>query len=166
MVKRNSKYNVSSNKDKRTHNGIVFDSAMEMKFYRDVVLPQVESGSIVNYELQKPYQLQPKFTYNGQPVRAIIYVADFFIEYADGRTEVIDIKGSPDSVAKLKRKMFWYAYPNLVYRWICYSKIDGGWVDYEVVHKARNERRKLKKQKLQEKKENEHGKENDSSESN
>ena len=165
-MEQRSKYNVSSNKDKRTYDGIVFDSAMEMKYYRDVVLPQAESGSIVHYELQKSYELQPKFTYYGESVRAITYVADFYIEYANGRTEVIDIKGSPDSVAKLKRKMFWFAYPDLVYRWVCYSKIDGGWVDYELVNKARAARRKLKKQKLLEKKENEHGKENDSSKSN
>ncbi len=163
MMKRTSKYNVSSNKDKRTHNGIVFDSAMEMKYYRDVVLPQAESGSITHYELQKSYELQPKFIHEGASVRAIVYVADFYIEYADGRSEVIDIKGSPDSVAKLKRKMFWYVYPDLIYRWVCYSKIDGGWVDYEVVNKARAERRKMKKQKLLEEKEIEHGKEDNSS---
>ena len=166
MIKRKSKYNVSSNKEKRTHNGIVFDSAMETKYYRDVILPLEESGSIVYYELQKPYDLQPKFVHEGETVRAIVYKADFYIEYADGRVEVIDIKGSPDSVALLKRKMFWYAYPDLTYRWVCYSKVDGGWVDYEVVNKARKERKKKKMQKLLEEKESKHGKETDSSKSN
>ena len=36
-----------------------------MKYYRDVVLPMLENGEIISYELQKPYELQPKFISNG-----------------------------------------------------------------------------------------------------
>lgn len=64
-----SKYNVSSNKERRTFGGIVFDSELEMKYYRDVVQPKVNSGEIVKYELQKKYELQPAFKYNGKSVR-------------------------------------------------------------------------------------------------
>lgn len=53
-------------------------------------------------------RLQPKYTHNGKTVLPIIYVADFYMEYADGHIEVVDTKGCPDSVAKLKRKLFWY----------------------------------------------------------
>lgn len=141
-----SKYNVSSDLDKRTCNGIVFDSVMEMKFYRDVILPQAESGSITYYELQKPYELQPKFQYEGKNVRAIVYVADFYVEYEDGRKEVIDIKGAADSLAKMKRKLMWYKYPALPYRWITYSKKWGGWVDYEFVALKRRESKRTKGQ--------------------
>ena len=116
-----SKFNVSSDKEKRTYNGIVFDSQLEMKYYRDVVLPLEESGQIKYYELQKPYELQPKFTHDGKTVQPIKYVADFYIEYADGHTEVIDTKGMPDSTALMKRKMFWYHFPDTVYKWVCYS---------------------------------------------
>ena len=42
-----SKYNVSSNKERRTFGGIVFDSELEMRYYRDVVLPLVNSGDVV-----------------------------------------------------------------------------------------------------------------------
>lgn len=35
-----TKFNVDKDKAKRTCEGIVFDSVMEMKYYRDVVLPQ------------------------------------------------------------------------------------------------------------------------------
>lgn len=53
MVKINrSKFNVDKDKSKRTHNGIVFDSVLEMKYYRDVLCPAVESGDVVSYELQ------------------------------------------------------------------------------------------------------------------
>ena len=144
-----TKFNVDKNKEKRTYDGIVFDSKMEMRYYRDVVLPQVRSGDITKYELQKQYILQPKFTYDDKVVRPIVYVADFYVEYKDGRIEVIDTKGCPDSVAKIKRKMFWYIYPDITYRWICYSKIDGneengGWCDYEHVQEQRIERKKAK----------------------
>lgn len=118
-----------------------------MRFYKEVVLPQAESGRIKNYELQKPYILQPKFTHNGQTIQPIKYVADFFIEYDDGHQEVIDTKGCPDSVAKIKRKMFLYQFPDMDYRWICYSKIDGGWCDYHYVKQQRNIRKKEKEAK-------------------
>ena len=136
-----SKYNVSD-KSKRTYDGIVFDSALEMRYYRDVLLPKVESGEIVSYELQKPYELQPRFKHDGKTVLPIKYIADFFIVYSDGREEVIDTKGKPDSVALLKRKLFWYHYPTVNYKWICYSKIDGGWCDYDYVKSQRAKRKK------------------------
>ena len=144
-----SKFNVDKDKEKRTCDGIVFDSCMEMKFYRDVVLPQKRSGIISNFELQKEYVLQPKF-HNGEKwVQPITYVADFYIEYSDGTSVVIDTKGCPDSVAKLKRKLFWYVYPNIEYKWIVYSKTDGdenndGWCEYEYVQRQRKIRKKKK----------------------
>ena len=115
-----------------------------MRYYRDVILPKVESGEVVSYELQKPYELQPKFRHNGKTVLPIKYIADFFIVYADGHEEVIDTKGKPDSVALLKRKLFWYHYPDVDYKWICYSAIDGGWCDYEYVKSQRAARKKNK----------------------
>ena len=143
-----SKFNVDKDKAKRTCNGIVFDSELEMKYYCDVVLPGVESGRIKYYELQKPYELQPKFVHDGKIVQPIKYVADFYIEYADGSSEVIDTKGIPDSTAIVKRKMFWYVYPDIKYIWITWSKIDGGWCDYEYVKQQRNLRKKNKKEHL------------------
>ena len=135
-----SKYNVDKDVSKRTYNNITFDSILEMKYYRDVLCPLVERGDVVDYELQKPYELQPKTV---QPIK---YVADFFIVYKDGHEEVIDTKGCPDSVALIKRKMFWYCYPDVDYKWICYSKIDGGWCDYTFVKKQRAERKRKKKE--------------------
>ena len=112
---------------------------------------------ITRVELQKKYILQPKFHNGKKTVQPIVYVADFFIEYSDGTVEVIDTKGCPDSVAKIKRKMFWYLYPDITYKWICYSKIDGteengGWCDYEYVQEQRKKRKKEKQ--LKEIKEN------------
>lgn len=141
-----SKYNVDKDTAKRTYNNIVFDSVLEMKYYRDVILPNVESGLIKYYELQKEYELQPKFTHNGKTVLPIKYVADFYIEYTDGHKEVIDTKGLPDSVALLKRKMYWYHYPDVDYKWITYVKKYGGWLDYDTVKKLRSQEKKSKKE--------------------
>lgn len=139
-----TKFNVDKDTEKRTFNGIVFDSILEMKYYRDVICPKVESGDIANVELQKQYELQPKFIHDGKTVHAVNYVADFVVTYKDGTVEVLDTKGCPDSVALIKRKLFWYVYPNVTYKWICYSKIDGGWCDYEYVKKKRAERKRNK----------------------
>lgn len=132
-----TKFNVDKNTEKRTYNGIVFDSILEMKYYRDVLLPKVESGEIINYVLQKPYELQPKFVHNGKAIRPIQYVADFYIVYKDGREEVIDTKGYGDQVAILKRKIFWYHYPDVDYKWVTYVKKYGGWIDYEEYKKLK-----------------------------
>lgn len=122
-----SKFNVKSDKSGRTCDGIVFDSKMEMQYYRDVVKPGLASGKIVAYEMQKKYELQPGFRRNGKAVRPVYYVADFFIVHSDGSEVVIDIKGFPTDTAKLKRKMFWYIYPDADYKWLTYKK--GCWVE-------------------------------------
>ena len=130
-----TKYNVAKDKSKRTCDGIVFDSELEMRYYRDVVIPGIADGKIVDFMLQKPYELQPKYRREkdgkGTTVRAIVYVADFWLKYKDGHTEVIDTKGCPDSVALMKRKMFDYLYPDEHLRWIVYRKGRGGWIDYD-----------------------------------
>lgn len=139
-----SKFNVDKDTEKRTCDGIVFDSILEMKYYRDVVLPKVGSGEITHYELQKKYTLQDGFIRNGKRVLPIIYVADFYIEYSDGSAQVIDIKGCPDTVAKLKRKLFWNRYPELDYVWISYIKKFGGWGEYDEFNRLRREEKKMK----------------------
>lgn len=66
-----TKFNVGKNTYDRTYNGIVFDSAVEMKYYRDVILPAVERGEIAHYEMQKKYILQPAFTRGGKKVKRL-----------------------------------------------------------------------------------------------
>lgn len=144
-MERRSKFNVGKDKGDREFDGIIFDSAIEMKYYRDVVLPAFSAGEITHFEMQKKYILQPKFKRNNKNVQPIEYKADFFIIFKDGREQVIDIKGCPDAVAKMKRKMFWFVYPNIEYLWIGYSKLDGGWVTYETIQAGRKQRKKQRK---------------------
>jgi len=147
QVRQSSKYNVTREKAERTYKGIVFDSVMEMKYFRDVVEPQYESGFIKYYERQKPYVLLNNFRRDGKFVYGITYVADFYIEYANDKTEVVDVKGCPDDVAKIKRKLFWQIYPEIDYRWVTYNKAHGGWVDYDELQKVKREEKKEKKRK-------------------
>lgn len=142
-----TKFNVDKDTEKRTCDGIVFDSVLEMKFYRDVVLPKMESGEIIYYELQKKYILQDGFVRDEKKILPITYVADFYIEYSDGHTEVIDIKGCPDTTAKIKRKLFWRKYPDVDYQWVTYVKKFGGWGNYDYFNKLRREIKRQKRSK-------------------
>ena len=142
-----SKYNVDKDTAKRTYDGITFDSILEMRYYRDVLCPLLESGDVVSYELQKPYELQPKFVHDNKNVRPITYVADFYIVFKDGSELVVDTKGCPDSVANIKRKMFWYHYPEVNYQWLTWVKKFGGWISYDECKKLRQAEKKLKKEK-------------------
>jgi hypothetical protein len=142
--KNTTKFNVSKDTAKRTYNGITFASELEMRFYRDVVLPKSQSGEIKSYQMQVAYILQPKFVYNGKTILPIEYKADFVIEDKTGHITVIDTKGRADAVAKIKRKMFHYVYPDIDYQWISESKCDGGWVDYDLLQSNRRKRRKQK----------------------
>jgi hypothetical protein len=141
-----NKYNVRLEKTNRTYDGIVFDSEIEKRYYVEVVLPMIERGEIINYELQKKYMLQPGYVKDGKRVLPIYYDADFYIVDKEGREIVIDVKGFAEPLAKIKRKMFWYLYPNIKNVWVTYSKIDGGWVTYEDREKGARARRKLKKE--------------------
>ena len=132
-----TKYNVGKDTQDRSCDGIVFDSILEMRYYRDVLRPLVESGRVVEYELQKPYELQPKFIRDGRTVHAITYVADFYMVFDDGSVKLVDVKGCPDSTAILKRKLFWYRYPHVDYEWVGFVKKFGGWLPYEQIKKMR-----------------------------
>lgn len=142
-----TKFNVDKDKAKRTWDDIVFDSQLEMRYYRDVLCPLVESGEVTKFELQKKYELQSGFSRNGKKVLPVTYVADFYMEYADGHIEVVDTKGMPDSVAKLKRKLFWFKYPDVDYKWVTYIKKYGGWLSYEQAKIMRQEEKRNKDKK-------------------
>lgn len=146
MVTR-SKFNVSSDKSKRTCDGMVFDSVLEKRYYEEVVKPGYTSGEIVKYEWQKKYDLQPGFEHEGKKYLPVTYVADFVIQYKDGHEDVIDVKGNIDNVFALKKKLLLFRYPDIHFRQIAYSKIDGGWCDQEYILQQRKIRKKKAKAK-------------------
>lgn len=145
-----SKYNVNTSekgKLNRLYKGVLYDSEMELRYLKEIIEPQIESGLILKYDRQVVYELLPSFIYKGQKFQPINYKSDFNVYYADGRVEVIDVKGLCRPMDSIKRKMLLSRYPNINFSWKCYSGVDGGWCEYEVVQKARAKRKKLKNNK-------------------
>ena len=122
---------------------ITFHSKNEAKYY--LHLKQLHTDGIVqSFEMQTKYELQPSFRKNGKLHRAITYITDFVVHYADGHTEVIDVKGMETTDFKIKKKLFEYRYPELSLKCVTYSKIDGGWIELDDLKKARAKRKKEK----------------------
>lgn len=116
----------------------------EMKMYRDCLLPQLEKGKVTKIERQVEYVLQEGFERDHVKYKPITYIADFVVTFACGRTVVFDFKGMPDNLARVKRKLFMYRYPDIPFFWAVYSRIDGGYVCYETVQRNRKQRAKVR----------------------
>ena len=132
-----SKYNAK----KVEYKGVVFDSKVECEYYQ--YLESNMNGVNYDYiELQPRYELIPKF---GKQ-RKTEYIADFALFKDDVLVEVIDVKGLPTEVAKLKAKMFRHKYPKVKLTWICKAPKYTGqeWITYEELSKVRRKRKKEK----------------------
>ena len=124
-----SKYNIDNSilgKLKRTYDGILFDSGLECRFYKEYLLPKLKKGTIKAIKRQVRYELLPSFIYKNVKQRSIEYVSDFDVLYADGRFVVIDVKGMIKPIDKIKAKLFKYKYPNTDFVFMRYSK-EKGW---------------------------------------
>lgn len=105
---------------KVSYKGHKFDSIKEMHWY--LILHETQTrGKIKGLELQKKFELQEAFIDNtGHKQRAITYVADFFYYDVDKRCYVAeDVKSKAtkeDKVYCIKKKMFMYKYPNIVFK--------------------------------------------------
>ena len=106
----------------------------------------MKSGEILSYERQVEYVLQDKFKYKGKTILPIKYRSDFNVIWADGTLQVFDVKGNPDSMSLLKRKMMWAKYPETNLTFICRNLKYGGWVEYDTLKKLRRESKKEKKE--------------------
>ena len=103
------KYNVVS-KERRTTDGITFDSMAEMRRYLELKMLE-KSGIIEGLELQPKFLLIPKTEKGG---RAVYYRADF--KYTkDGKTVYEDVKGVQTEVYKLKKKLLLWQYPDICF---------------------------------------------------
>ena len=100
--KKANKYNAR----KTTVCGRTFDSKREADYYLEL-LARKQAGEIVRIGLQPSYTLLEGFRDNqGNKQRAITYTADFFVTYADGRHEVIEVKGVRTRDYLLRKKLF------------------------------------------------------------
>lgn len=153
-TRKRSKYGVDQTKkgiEKRTYEGNVYDSLAELQFLKEWVLPKMESGEIIKWERQVKFTLQEGFTYKGKKVLPITYIADYIIYWKDKSRTIIDVKGNPDNVAKIKKKLFQHKYPDENYIWMCrsikYGDSDSNWLLYEDLEKKRKEDKKKKENK-------------------
>lgn len=115
-----------------------------MLFYIEFVEPRLESGEIISCTRQVEYVLQDKFKYKDKTILPIKYRSDFNIVWRDGTLQVFDVKGNPDNMSLLKRKMIWAKYPELNLTFICRNLKYGGWVEYDNLKKLRREAKKNK----------------------
>lgn len=76
--------------------GIKFDSKLEAFFYSRLKMFKVE------FEMQKVYELQPKFRFHDENIRAIEMVVDFYLPKYN---VIIDTKGWQTADNKIKVKM-------------------------------------------------------------
>lgn len=121
MVRSNHKYGAK----KIRFLGHSFDSKAEYEFYLRL-LADKQDGIIKEIVLQPEYELQPAFEKYGKRYRKMVYTPDFYVRYADGREEAIDIKGMTTTDAEMRRKLFIYRY-DIPLRWI--KKDKGEWRD-------------------------------------
>ena len=118
-------------------------SKLEKQFYEDVVVVGMKDGTLKDYKLQQKYLLQPSFKYFDKTIREINYISDFDLYYSTGDFVVIDTKGMPTADAKIKAKLFKYKYPDIVLKWMSYTKTTGS-MEYDDLQKYRREQKKMK----------------------
>ena len=98
--------------------GHEFDSKREAEIYLDL-LSRKQHGEIVRIGLQPSYTLLEGFRDNtGKNQKPITYTADFFVTYADGHSEVIEVKGVRTRDYMLRKKLFLYKMrkENIIFR--------------------------------------------------
>lgn len=106
-----NKYNAK----KTTVDGITFDSRKEANYYCELKMLKM-AGIVKDFELQVPYELQPKYRHNGKAIRAITYIADFRVTYTDGHVEIVDVKGVRTDAYKLKKRLLLYQHPDMIFK--------------------------------------------------
>lgn len=100
--KKANKYNAR----KTTVCGHTFDSKREAEIYLDL-LSRKQHGEVLRIGFQPQYTILEGFRDNtGKKQRPITYTADFFVAYADGRNEVIEVKGVRTRDYLLRKKLF------------------------------------------------------------
>lgn len=142
MSKR-SKYNVDESKKakkNRTVDGIKFASDLEMRFY----LYLLEQKDILYIKLQPEYIIQDPCVYKGKKILKIIYTSDFEVIYKNGQVVIYEVKGFETKEFKIKKKMFYFRYPDLNLKIVSYSGIDGGWIELDQIMRNRKSRKKEK----------------------
>jgi len=102
--KRGNKYGAK----KTTVYGHMFDSKREAEYYLEL-LDLKRRGEVVSITLQPSFELLEGFVDNaGYKQLPITYTPDFLVRYADGHTEVVEVKGMKTRDYILRKKLFLY----------------------------------------------------------
>lgn len=129
------------NARKTVVDGISFDSKAEAEYY--IHLKYLQSINVVrSFYLQPVINIIPNFKYDGKTIRKMDYRLDFKVEYTDGTTEYIDIKGMATTDAKMKLKLARYFNQDKKITWISRSLKYGddfGWIEFDELQKRRRE---------------------------
>ena len=103
---------------KTTVCGRTFDSKREADYYLELLACK-QAGEIVRIRFQPQYTLLAGFKDNtGKNQKPITYTADFLVTYADGHSEVIEVKGMRTRDYLLRKKLFLYKMrdENIIFR--------------------------------------------------
>ena len=92
--------------------GIVFDSQKERDYFL-FLKGEEQKGKIKKIQLQPNYELLPAQLVeqaNGRKKQyaPITYTPDFFVEWKDGRKEIIEVKGFKTEPYRMRKKMLLY----------------------------------------------------------
>lgn len=79
--------------------GRQFDSKGEYEYYIGTVLPKIRTGEVRECMQHPRFELFSAGEYDSIKLGAIRYTADFRLDYADGRVEIVEVK------SKFVRKM-------------------------------------------------------------
>lgn len=94
------------------------DSELERSYYAAELWPKIMATLVVSVELHKQFLLYPADTYCGLRLPAAHYTPDFYITYANGVVEVVEVKNA--KIRQLQRDYIYrrrlfiekYARPN------------------------------------------------------
>lgn len=94
------------------------DSELERRYYAAELWPKIMAALVVSVELHKQFLLYPADTYCGLRLPATHYTPDFYITYANGVVEVVEVKNA--KIRQLQRDYIYrrrlfiekYARPN------------------------------------------------------
>jgi len=105
-------------KDKPKHDGITFDSKLEIKHYKLFN----SDPDITIVELQKEFELFPPFEYIGLPLfnkrkyRKMVYTPDFIIKFKNlNKPIAVESKGYPRKDYFIRKKLFMMKYSDDYY---------------------------------------------------
>ncbi len=133
------------NNKRISHDGIQFRSKDEVHFW-EYCKKKKAKGEILNFEYEPDkFELMPSFKFCGRTIRAMTYTPDFKWYHHDGTVEYIEVKGFLTPEALLKVKLFRYhlfttdntVKYRLLSRNLKHATIDGEWIEYEDLKKAR-----------------------------